>query len=483
MDLCQLGALLREERERRGLTLDAVADQTKITRTCLAAIEEGNEDCLPHPVYAKGFIKNYAKLLGLDNKDFLDSLTEVYQTEEQPVQSIPLLHEVADGDDPCVCHVGAVGKKGKKNRALLLGLGVLVLLGLGWYGYTAFFAAPGGSKPPIAPEAKPERTAPAPVTPTPATPEPAPAAQPAQTAPPAPSAQAAPPTQAAQPTPAAPPTQAPVAPAQPAPQPTTSAPAPAVTPTPAAPGGLPAEATPADRATQDIAMSGQAAPAAPAPSPTAKHFTVGETGEHVVQLTSTGRCWIQAGADGGSMHETILDVGDSFTGKFNNYLLMRLGNAGAVEITFDGKQYPLHAAKGSVKTLKFVGRKPDEPAAKPTEQPAKPDQPAALEPPRTPEKPVAEAKPAAAPAATSETPAAGAKELEVFGQDGSWVILMPDSGPAKEVYVKKGQRLTVPFNDKIEVKLGNPSNVVFRYGGKETPVTTEKGETKSIRFP
>ncbi|HCR14359.1 MAG TPA: DUF4115 domain-containing protein, partial [Desulfovibrio sp.] len=67
--------------------------------------------------------------------------------------------------------------------------------------------------------------------------------------------------------------------------------------------------------------------------------------------------------------------------------------------------------------------------------------------------------------------------------DGSWVIVTPDKGPAKELYVKKGQRLTVPFGEKIEIKLGNPSSVVFRYDGKETTVVTEKGESKTVRFP
>ena len=129
-----------------------------------------------------------------------------------------------------------------------------------------------------------------------------------------------------------------------------------------------------------------------------------------------------------------------------------------------------HAGRGSVKTLKFLGRKADAAAA----------QAASETPPPSPEKAVVPEKPAAP---TSGEAASGGKELEVFGQDGSWVILTPDAGPSKEVYVKKGQRLTVPFNEKIEVKLGNPSSVIFHYDGKETPVTTERGETKTIRFP
>ena len=51
MDLHELGTMLREERERQGLSIEAVSDRIKITRSCLTAIEEGNENNLPHPVF------------------------------------------------------------------------------------------------------------------------------------------------------------------------------------------------------------------------------------------------------------------------------------------------------------------------------------------------------------------------------------------------------------------------------------------------
>jgi cytoskeleton protein RodZ len=69
MDLRELGALLKAERERRGLSENDVIDKIKIGRACLTAIEDGDQDGLPHPVYAKGFVKNYAKLLDLDPEE------------------------------------------------------------------------------------------------------------------------------------------------------------------------------------------------------------------------------------------------------------------------------------------------------------------------------------------------------------------------------------------------------------------------------
>ena len=459
MDLRKLGALLREERERRSLSLDDVSNKIKISKTCLAAIEEGDEEKLPHPVYAKGFIRNYARLLDMDTEEFRESLAEIYKPEDTPLQHVPLLEDIPEEDGAHAS--GVVASLRVKRIALVVAILVLVLGGL-WLVHALRSGAPDGEQT--------ASTAPA-EAPLPAPPvsQPSPASVPAS--PPVGS------TPAAEATPPSPPAAAPavtptVPPAQPA-APEAIGQQAAAKPTGEAPSG--AEPTPEDRATQDIAMSGpggqpQTPPAAAAPAPTGKQFTVGDHGSHEVTITANDRCWIQAGADGGTMRDTMLGPGDSFSGRFSDYLLVRLGNAGAVEIHFDGKLYPLHAGRGSVKTLKFLGRKADAAAA----------QAASETPPPSPEKAVVPEKPAAP---TSGEAASGGKELEVFGQDGSWVILTPDAGPSKEVYVKKGQRLTVPFNEKIEVKLGNPSSVVFHYDGKETPVTTERGETKTIRFP
>lgn len=457
MDLRNLGLLLREERERRGLSLDEISDKIKISKSCLAAIEEGDEERLPHPVYAKGFIRNYARLLGVDNEEFRESLAQIYRQEDVPLQHAALLEDLPEDDE-----AGASGRATTlrvKRVALAVVLVVLVVAGV-WLFQSVFGVPPKTDQPlePATPEAAPSSAAaPQPVPAPPAQPLPRPQAE-AASATPQPSP--APVTVAPQ-SPSEPPAQ-PAAPAATAPQPDTQSTGDVASNGP----------TPEDRATQAIAMSGNDGQQSQTPSdavpsaPTGKRFTMGEHGPHEVTITAKGRCWIQAGADGGTMRDTLLAPGDSFTGRFSDYLLVRLGNAGDVEIHFDGKLYPFHASKGAVKTLKFLGRK-DEKTLVPTAS----ETVAASE-----KTPAPEKAPAAAASATE-------KKLEILGTDGSWLILMPDAGPSKEVYIKKGQALTVPFQDKIVIKLGNPSSVVFRYDGKETPVATEKGEARTIRFP
>lgn len=64
-NLAEIGQILKEAREQRGLTLDDAAEATRLSRRYLAYLEEGNTLQLPEPVYIKSFIKKYANYLGL----------------------------------------------------------------------------------------------------------------------------------------------------------------------------------------------------------------------------------------------------------------------------------------------------------------------------------------------------------------------------------------------------------------------------------
>ena len=63
------GDKFREARERKDLTLDQVSNVTKISSRMLKAIEEEHFDQLPGGVFNKGFIRAYAKHLGLNDEE------------------------------------------------------------------------------------------------------------------------------------------------------------------------------------------------------------------------------------------------------------------------------------------------------------------------------------------------------------------------------------------------------------------------------
>ena len=62
-----IGQVLRAERDKRGLSLSEVYDDTKITIQNLEALEQDRFDYFPNRVYARAFLRDYANFLGLDS--------------------------------------------------------------------------------------------------------------------------------------------------------------------------------------------------------------------------------------------------------------------------------------------------------------------------------------------------------------------------------------------------------------------------------
>ncbi|MGO9167755.1 MAG: helix-turn-helix domain-containing protein, partial [Candidatus Sulfotelmatobacter sp.] len=74
------GEKLRQQREQRAISLDAISSVTKISTRMLSAIENERFDQLPGGVFNKGFVRAYARQVGLDEEetiaDYLAALGE-----------------------------------------------------------------------------------------------------------------------------------------------------------------------------------------------------------------------------------------------------------------------------------------------------------------------------------------------------------------------------------------------------------------------
>lgn len=84
----ELGRFLKAAREEKGITLAEVSEITKIHRRHLEAIEEGQFDRLPGPVYAKAFLRHYARAVGLDPEYVVDQYRQhlgLHNVDEQQV--------------------------------------------------------------------------------------------------------------------------------------------------------------------------------------------------------------------------------------------------------------------------------------------------------------------------------------------------------------------------------------------------------------
>src|SRR5689334_8691984 len=66
-----LGRRLREAREAKGYVLEDVERATRIRAKYLVALEDGDFDALPSQAQVRGFLRNYAQFLSLDDEQVL----------------------------------------------------------------------------------------------------------------------------------------------------------------------------------------------------------------------------------------------------------------------------------------------------------------------------------------------------------------------------------------------------------------------------
>lgn len=317
MNFDELGAALSTERERRGLRIEDVADHLKISARHLRALEEGDAAALPHPAYARGFIRSYAAYLGMSPDEIHNALNGAPAAEA--ASRAPLApREPAPRER----------RSGRGGWGFLLVL--LVLGGLGYAGW--HWGLPLLSrleKPRLAEPSPPLSSA-----------QPAPAAETAkQPVAPAKPEHPVQPARKAEPAPEAPVAQKPAAPA------TATNPVPPVAERTGA-------ANPAPTAEERV-------PEAPAREQAATRATaaaddeVASPGQHKVIITATEECWIHSNADKTDTRQFSLRKGDTFALTFARSLELKLGNAGGVQIRYDGQPMPAAGQSGQVRTVTF----------------------------------------------------------------------------------------------------------------------------------
>lgn len=308
MDLIEIGTLLRETRERKGLSIEAVEEKTKIAPSVISALEEGNRERFPHPVYARGFVRSYALLLGLDAQDLCAHFSREYPvpTEaDHPEHHAPKIRVRTHDAD----HVNTI------VRVVAIA-GILALGALGWYVFDVYRSRQVTESAPAVQE-----------------PAPAPAPQ-AQTLPPenvpAPLTQ----MQEVAAEPQLPAGAEAVQNASPADAGNASA-APAAGQAPA-----PAAAKQPEASVVAPAANREQAPSAPAAT----------GGERTLRISASSASWLQARPDD-KVVDYFLRKGESATITFRDSLSVKFGNAGGVALELDGKPYPFEAKLGEVKTL------------------------------------------------------------------------------------------------------------------------------------
>lgn len=99
-ELATFGEELRREREIRGISLKEISDSTKISKRFLEAIENNDHRTLPAPVFTRGFVREYARYLGLNAEEMVTRYNYAAAGDDRIEQSSHLQGLVRPPESP-----------------------------------------------------------------------------------------------------------------------------------------------------------------------------------------------------------------------------------------------------------------------------------------------------------------------------------------------------------------------------------------------
>jgi cytoskeleton protein RodZ len=308
--MTSIGETLRRERLKRNLEVGQIAQELKIASRFLEAIESGQFDKLPGGVFTRSFIVQYARLLGLDEEQIAGGL----QSTLDPLPEVPASPEAPKPSDsairvPRVEEWEAVGEGHLRwSSSSLLSAALVVVVMLLCSGVYALYAWWQRAHRYEAADQHPQVAAVQPA------PTPAPVEQPA---PPAVDASTV----------------------------STGAQPPSGSPAPSVPAPQPVPVTGAS-----LSRSSAAPPAVPAAGVSPTHTDAPVR----VELIAEEPVWVLVRSDGKYSFSGTLNARESRTVEATSTVLLRLGNAGGVTITLNGKPVGPVGPKGQVRTVQFT---------------------------------------------------------------------------------------------------------------------------------
>jgi len=302
MSFEELGYMLRQERERRGLSVEEVAGRLKLMPRVVRAMEQAESEELPQAAYARGFVKAYGNLLEIEPELLQAGIDHAWPDDSE---------QASDALEPAERSTGTR----KVRLAVLLSLVLMLAVAGGfWFFRDLDLRLPTDVLSKAEPAVPVKSGSPPP---------------PAQVKN-APSPEGKNPTMSRQSSP-----------------PQVASPAQAVPP--AGVGQPLAPSASADGRRLDNA-SGVAPQEESSPSVSSAPL---QPGQHTLIIIALAECWVHSNADGTDTRQFSLRKGDTFALTFSTSLQLKLGNAGGVKLRLDGRELGAPGAAGQVKTLSF----------------------------------------------------------------------------------------------------------------------------------
>ncbi len=337
------GAMLAAAREAAGLSVESVAAQLKLAPRQVRALESGDFSALPGRTFVRGFVRNYARHVGLEPASVLAALPD----DSDPALSHPHLA----GTHRPMGEIPAEHARRRSYASWLIAVALAACVAVAvvvekWRPVGERDAAPAGTSIPL-PET-PGRGAGEPASPaaSPATGSPAGSQAPSPDGAALPSADAARSAVAPQSTGASAPAPAAPAPAAPAPATTPSQGTPLPNPV-TRPAGASTSSTPAPASTASVAPPPAAAPplavaTPPGPGAVASPERARAAGATTLELAFHGTSWVEVkDARGVNVLTLTGNAGTSRSLEATPPLDIVIGNAGDVDLRFRGASVDL----------------------------------------------------------------------------------------------------------------------------------------------
>lgn len=300
--MSSVGETLRRERLRRELSLEQISRETKISARLLEAIEKDQFDLLPGGVFAKSFVRQYARFLRLDE----DELAAEVEKVVNPVVDLPSFASAAPQPVFKVPRMVEWEGAGSSNSSVLPALALVVAVMLVCSAVYAWW----------------QRSR-----------RPAPSTQPVT---------AAQKVRASAPKPAEPPTVTPAV----AHSPETATRTDVSTPTPPSENAAASQEAPAASALEASTGQQKAAQAPPA--------SLNPAAALQISLAADQEAWVQVWADGKCVVVGVLPPNTVRTVAADQTVRIRTGNAGDLQLTVNGKPAGPLGPKGQIREIQVT---------------------------------------------------------------------------------------------------------------------------------
>jgi len=111
------GPRLRRERERRGISLETIASRTNVSIELWLGLESNDFSKWPGGLFARAFVRDYARVVGLDADEVIDDFCRLYPVGDRRLtprlraQAELIGHDFEGGDEPRLIP-GGVDRRG-----------------------------------------------------------------------------------------------------------------------------------------------------------------------------------------------------------------------------------------------------------------------------------------------------------------------------------------------------------------------------------